>query len=109
MEQLTAEVRQEFERVVESERVGKEGLGMEGCRVDVKVDFESRATRFDAECIGCVEGASRDLFGEQYEKLTQPLTSGAGWFLFSSTPLSSLSLFLLSISSDLTFPPRSLF
>ena len=81
-------MRREFGRIVESERLGKEGLGMEGFRVDMKVDFESRATRFDAECIRCVEDASRDLFGKQYEELTQPLTSGAGWFLFSPTLLS---------------------
>ncbi|KAG9583757.1 N-carbamoyl-L-amino acid hydrolase, partial [Aureobasidium melanogenum] len=61
-----------------------DGLGTDfvpsskSCSVSWKLDTDSPATKFHPECISCVQDAAASIFGDQTEKLTKPMTSGAG-------------------------------
>ena len=48
------------------------------CSVHWTLDAPSKAVNFDPDCIRCVEESARSLFKDQYEVLTQKMTSGAG-------------------------------
>ncbi|KAI4753689.1 amidase [Aureobasidium sp. EXF-12344] len=61
-----------------------DGLGTDfvpsskSCSVSWKLDTDSPATKFHPECISCVQDAATSIFGDQTEKFTKPMTSGAG-------------------------------
>lgn len=81
LRELDAQLKIDFERIARGEDVGgleDGGTGGRGCGVEWRLDFASRATRFHADCIGCVEESAKSLFADEGRDLTQRMISGAG-------------------------------
>ena len=78
---LETQLKADFVRIAQNEAVddlNEGGTIGRGCAVEWVLAAPSKAIRFDKDCIECVEGSAKDLFGEDSEKLTQAMTSGAG-------------------------------
>ncbi|KAF2219554.1 hypothetical protein BDZ85DRAFT_224954, partial [Elsinoe ampelina] len=82
VEEVEKECRAGFERLVKGEDV--DGINKDfhesdrHCEVKWTTDSVSPAVLFHKDTIKCVESATRDLFGEQAEAMSKPMTSGAG-------------------------------
>ena len=75
--ELELRMRADFERIADGEDLG--GLERGGtpggrCGVRWELDFESRATRFHEDCVGCVEGSAGVVEGG----VQRGMVSGAG-------------------------------
>lgn len=49
-----------------------------GCEVEWILDSSNEATKFDKDCINCVEESTKEMFGDQFDNLHLAMTSGAG-------------------------------
>ncbi|KAF2154330.1 amidase [Myriangium duriaei CBS 260.36] len=82
VERVEKDCREAFARIAAGEDV--DGLNKDWtssdkqCSVEWTLDSHSPATLFHEDCIKCVGDAAKDLFGADVEKLTKPMTSGAG-------------------------------
>ena len=78
---LENQLKVDFAKIANNEAVDdlhKGGTEGKKCSVQWNLDASSEATKFDLDCINCVEESAKELFGDQYEALTQPMISGAG-------------------------------
>ena len=78
---LEKALKKEFSKIAAGEDIGGvNALGTKGkgCSVDWKLDTDSPATKFDEDCIKCVEESANDMLGTSTENLVQRMTSGAG-------------------------------
>jgi len=80
--ELEEECKQAFAKIAAGEDVDGLNAGCTPsnlqCTVDWKTDSVSPAIHFHKDCIQCVTNATKDLYGEDAEKLSRPMTSGAG-------------------------------
>ncbi|KAL9065969.1 MAG: hypothetical protein Q9161_007884 [Pseudevernia consocians] len=84
---LEHELKVDFEKIAKNEAVGdlnECGIIGRGCHVEWTLDAPSEAIKFDEDCIRCVDGSARELFGDEYEKFTREMISGAGQYDFPS-------------------------
>lgn len=84
---LEHELKVDFEKIAKNEAVddlNESGIIGRGCTVEWTLDAPSEAIKFDEDCIRCVDGSARELFGDEYETLTQEMISGAGQYDFPS-------------------------
>lgn len=82
---LEHELKVDFDKIAKNEAVddlSESGTIGRGCTVEWTLDAPSEAIEFDENCIRCVDESARDLFGDEYEKLTQAMISGAGQYDF---------------------------
>lgn len=82
---LEHELKIDFEKIAKSEAVddlNESGTPGRGCTVEWTLDAPSEAIKFDEDCIRCVDESARELFGDEHEKLTQAMISGAGQYVF---------------------------
>lgn len=80
---LEHELKVDFEKIANNEAVddlNECGTIGRGCTVKWTLDAPSEAIKFNEDCIRCVNESARELFGDEYEKLTQDLISGAGQY-----------------------------
>ncbi|KAF6231267.1 hypothetical protein HO173_010599 [Letharia columbiana] len=78
---LEHELKVDFDKIAKNEAVddlSESGTIGRGCTVEWTLDAPSEAIEFDENCIRCVDESARDLFGDEYEKFTQAMISGAG-------------------------------
>ena len=80
---LEHELKVDFEKIAKNKPVGdlNEGgtIGRE-CLVKWTLDAPSEAVTFDEDCIDCVKESAREIFGNEYDRLTQEMISGAGQY-----------------------------
>ena len=76
------ELKVDFAKIAKNEVVddlNENGTVGRGCTVEWTLDAPSEAITFDEDCIRCVDESAKEMFGEEYEKLTQTaMDSGAG-------------------------------
>ncbi len=80
---LEHELKVDFEKIAKNEAVddlNERGTTGRGCTVKWTLDAPSEAIKFDEDCIHCVDESAREYFGDEYEKLTQEMISGAGQY-----------------------------
>ena len=80
---LEHELKVDFEKIAKNEAVddlNESGTIGRGCTVEWTLDAPSEAINFDEDCIRCVDESAREVFGDEYEKFTQEMTSGAGQY-----------------------------
>lgn len=80
---LEHELKVDFEKIANNEAVddlNECGTIGRGCTVEWTLDASSEAIKFNEDCIRCVNESAREFFGDEYEKLTQDLISGAGQY-----------------------------
>lgn len=78
---LENQLKVDFEKIAKNETVddlNEGGTIGKGCDVQWQLDAPSEAIKFDPSCIGCIEESAKEVLGAQYERLTQPMISGAG-------------------------------
>ena len=78
---LETDLKVDFEKIAKNEAVddlNESGTNGRGCTVEWTLDAPSEAIKFHEDCIRCVDESARDLFGDEYEKFTQEMISGAG-------------------------------
>ena len=78
---LENDLKLDFEKIAKNEVVddlNESGTIGRGCTVEWTLDAPSEAIKFHEDCIRCVDESARDLFGDEYEKFTQEMISGAG-------------------------------
>ena len=91
---LEHELKVDFEKIAKNEAVddlNKNGTIGRGCTVEWTLDAPSEAVKFNEDCIRCVDESAREFFGDEYEKLTRDLISGAGQYDLRSPRLYSYS------------------
>ena len=79
------ELKVDFAKIANNEAVddlNEGGTLGRGCTVDWTLDAPSEAINFDEDCIRCVDESAKELFGEEHERLTQTMISGAGQYDF---------------------------
>ena len=99
---LEHELKVDFGKIARNEAVddlNKSGTIGRGCTVRWTLDAPSEAIKFDEDCIRCVDESARDLFGDGYNKLTQPLISGAGQYDLPSLFMSCFQHSLMTLIS----------
>ena len=82
---LENELKVDFAKIANNEAVddlNEGGTLGRGCTVDWTLDAPSEAINFNEDCIRCVDESAKELFGEEHEKLTQAMISGAGQYDF---------------------------
>ena len=80
---LEHELKVDFDKIAKNETVddlNESGTIGRGCTVEWTLDAPSEAIKFDEDCIRCVDESARELFGDDHEKLTQEMISGAGQY-----------------------------
>ncbi|CAF9906890.1 MAG: hypothetical protein ALECFALPRED_002746 [Alectoria fallacina] len=78
---LEHELKVDFEKIAKNEAVddlNEGGTIGRACTVEWTLDAPSEAIKFDEDCIRCVYESAKELFGDEHEKLTQAMISGAG-------------------------------
>ena len=78
---LENDLKFDFEKIAKNEVVddlNESGTNGGACTVEWTLDAPSEAIKFHDDCIRCVDESARDLFGDEYEKFTQEMISGAG-------------------------------
>ena len=78
---LETDLKADFEKIAKNEVVddlNESGTTGRGCTVEWTLDAPSEAIKFHEDCIRCVDESARDFFGDEYEKFTQEMISGAG-------------------------------
>ena len=78
---LENQLKQDFEKIAKNDAVEDINKGCttgKGCTVEWTLDASSQALTFDDQCQKCIEESAKELFGHQYENLTQSMISGAG-------------------------------
>lgn len=81
VEKLEEVLRSDFDLIAKGETVGGEELkGTKGrsCAVEWRLDSDTKATKFDEECIKCVEESASGMLGSRANKQVKRMTSGAG-------------------------------
>jgi acetylornithine deacetylase/succinyl-diaminopimelate desuccinylase-like protein len=71
----------EFAKIAAGEGIGGvNDLGTKGrgCKVEWELDTDSSATKFNKDCISCVEASAKDMLGTNAGIQVQRMTSGAG-------------------------------
>ena len=81
VEKLENVLKMEFEAIAKGETVDM--INTKGTRGGVysvvwRLDSDTKATKFDEDCIRCVENSARALLGDQFKKQARRMTSGAG-------------------------------
>ena len=82
---LENELKVDFNKIAKNEAVddlNESGAIGRGCTVEWTLDAPSEAIKFDEDCIHCVEESAKELFGDEHERLTQAMISGAGQYDF---------------------------
>ena len=80
---LEHELKVDFEKIAKNEAVddlNERGTAGRGCTVEWTLDAPSEAIKFHEDCIRCVDESAREYFGDDYEKLTREMISGAGQY-----------------------------
>lgn len=78
---LETALKEEFAKIAAGEDVGglnTLGTKGRGCTVDWQLDTDSPATKFNEDCIKCVEQSAKDMLGTNASPQVQRMTSGAG-------------------------------
>lgn len=78
---LETALKEEFAKIASGEDVGglnTLGTKGRGCTVDWQLDTDSPATKFNEDCIKCVEQSAKDMLGTNASPQVQRMTSGAG-------------------------------
>ena len=81
VEELEATLRRDFEGIAKGEDVdgiNSKGTRGSGCSVEWRLDSDTKATKFDEDCIRCVEESAGALFGAKASEQVRRMTSGAG-------------------------------
>lgn len=79
--EMEHQLKADFAKIARDEAVddlNEGGTNGKGCTVNWTLDAPSEAITFDKDCIQCVEDSTRDLFGDEHDRLTQVMISGAG-------------------------------
>lgn len=90
---LEHELKVDFEKIAKNEAVddlNEGGTIGRACTVEWTLDAPSEAIKFDEDCIRCVYESAKELFGDEHEKLTQAMISGAGQYVFLKSTLPPL-------------------
>ena len=91
---LEEAIRSDFDTIARGTDVdGLNAGGTEGrpCSVEWSLDAPSKAVKFDADCIRCIEESAEELFGDETASLTQAMISGAGKYVFQVSEKCSLT------------------
>lgn len=78
---LECRLKADFAKIAKNQAVDdltEGGTIGKNCTVQWTLDAPSKAIKFDQDCIQCVEGSAKDLFGDQHQNLVQAMISGAG-------------------------------
>jgi metal-dependent amidase/aminoacylase/carboxypeptidase family protein len=81
LSQLEDLLKSEFAKIAAGEGIGGvNDLGTKGrgCKVEWQLDTDSPATKFNKDCINCVEASAKDMLGTNAGIGAQRMTSGAG-------------------------------
>jgi hydantoinase/carbamoylase family amidase len=81
LSKLEEVLRTDFAKIAAGEDVGSVnafGTKGKGCTIDWKEDTDSPATKFNEDCIRCVEASAKDMLGTNAGTQVQRMTSGAG-------------------------------
>jgi hypothetical protein len=74
-------LKSEFTKIAAGEGIGGVndlGIKGRGCTVEWQLDTDSPATKFNEDCINCVEASAKDMLGTNAGIEVQRMTSGAG-------------------------------
>ena len=77
---LEHKLKVDFEKIAKNEAVDDLHSIGRGCTIEWTLDAPSESVTFDEDCIRCVNESARKCFGDDYEALTQEMTSGAGQY-----------------------------
>lgn len=81
VKELERVLREGFEGIARGDVVGglnKRGTRSRGCVVEWREDSDTKATKFDEDCIRCVEESASAMLGANDGVKVQRMTSGAG-------------------------------
>ena len=81
VEELERLLREDFAKIAKGEVVGGlnvKGTKGRGCGVEWREDSDTKATKFDEDCIRCVEESAGAMLGVNDGTKVQRMTSGAG-------------------------------
>lgn len=81
VEELEKMLKKEFEAIARGEEIdgiNVKGTKGRGCSVEWKLDSDTKATKFDDDCIRCVEESAETLLGGRAGEQVKRMTSGAG-------------------------------
>jgi acetylornithine deacetylase/succinyl-diaminopimelate desuccinylase-like protein len=81
VEELEKTLKKEFEAIATGEEIdgiNAKGTKGRGCSVEWKLDSDTKATKFDDDCIRCVEDSAEALLGAKAGEQVKRMTSGAG-------------------------------
>ncbi|KAF2839677.1 Zn-dependent exopeptidase [Patellaria atrata CBS 101060] len=109
LDALEQDLRDDFALIASASDVA--GLNTHGtpglpCTVSWSTDSISSATTFHSDCISCVEAAAKVIFGDETEKLTKTMTSGAGHDSVYTSKVCPTSMIFVPSKGGVSHNPR---
>jgi hydantoinase/carbamoylase family amidase len=103
------EIRQAFEAIAAGNDV--DGLNRDTtsghpCGLKITVDSVIPAVKFHQDCISCVTDATRGIFGEDADRLTKVLTSGAGHDTVNTSYICPSSMIFIPCKDGISHNPK---